>query len=76
MCRRGYVEKMMLSQDTCCTIDWFEPEVVAALAPKWNMTYITDEVIPALKTGGITDVQIHTMTVDNPRRYFERQGAY
>ncbi|TMD48627.1 MAG: phosphotriesterase [Chloroflexi bacterium] len=76
MCRRGYVEKMMLSQDTCCTIDWFEPEVVAALAPKWNMTYITDEVIPALKAGGITDAQIHTMTVDNPRRYFERQGAY
>ena len=76
MCQRGYVEKMMLSQDACCTIDWFEMEQVAALAPKWHMTYITDEVIPELKAEGVRDEQIHTMTVENPGRYFERQGAY
>ena len=76
LCRRGYVEKMMLSQDACCTMDVFEPELVAAVAPKWNMTYLMDEVLPALKAAGVSDVQIHTMTVDNPRRYFERQGAY
>jgi len=76
MCRRGYVDKMMLAQDYCCTIDWFEPEQVAQLAPRWRMTYVTDEIIPALKAAGVTDEQIHIMTVENPRRYFERQGAY
>ena len=76
LCRRGYVEKMMLSQDACCTMDVFEPELVAAVAPKWNRTYLMDEVLPALKAAGVSDAQIHTMTVDNPRCYFERQGAY
>jgi phosphotriesterase-related protein len=33
-------------------------------------------VIPALKAAGLTPTQINAMTVDNPRRYFERQGAY
>ncbi|EUA31183.1 phosphotriesterase family protein [Mycobacterium xenopi 3993] len=31
---------------------------------------------PALKERGVTDEQLHTMLVDNPRRIFERQGAY
>jgi phosphotriesterase-related protein len=33
-------------------------------------------VIPALKQRGVTDEQIKTMLVDNPRKIFERQGAY
>ncbi len=76
MCQLGYVENMMLSQDACGTLDWVEPEQMAVLAPKWTMTYITDEILPELKAMGVTDGQIHTMTVENPRRYFERQGAY
>jgi phosphotriesterase-related protein len=76
MCKRGYAERMLLSQDAACTLDWYEPEEIAVMAPKWTMTYITDEVIPALKAEGVTDAQLRTMTVDNPRRYFERQGSY
>ncbi len=69
---------MLLSQDAAgaCTLDWFEPEQIAVMVPKWSMTYIIDEVIPALKAEGITDAQLRTMTIDNPRRYFERQGSY
>jgi len=33
-------------------------------------------VIPALRGAGVTDEQIRTMTVTNPRRVFEKQGAY
>jgi phosphotriesterase-related protein len=33
-------------------------------------------VIPALKERGVTDEQLNTMLVENPRRIFERQGAY
>jgi phosphotriesterase-related protein len=29
-----------------------------------------------LKERGVTDDQIRTMLVDNPRKIFERQGAY
>jgi len=33
-------------------------------------------VLPALRARGVSDAQIHMMLVDNPRRYFEKGGAY
>jgi phosphotriesterase-related protein len=33
-------------------------------------------VIPALMKQGVTDQQIETMLVHNPRKIFENQGAY
>jgi phosphotriesterase-related protein len=33
-------------------------------------------VLPALKERGVTDEQITQMLVDNPKKVFERQGAY
>ena len=44
--------------------------------PRWNYLHIHKDVIPALKTRGVTDAQIHTMLVENPRRIFENQGTY
>lgn len=29
-----------------------------------------------LSETGLSEAQLTTLTVDNPRRYFERQGAY
>ena len=70
---RGYADRMFLSQDYCSTIDWFPAEVQEALkaseVPKWSMTVLFEEVIPALKEGGMTDEQLETMMVDNPRRW-------
>jgi phosphotriesterase-related protein len=33
-------------------------------------------VIPALKQQGVSDEQLHTMLVSNPKKIFERQGGY
>jgi len=33
-------------------------------------------VIPALRESGVSEQQIRSMTVDNPRRIFEQQGTY
>jgi len=33
-------------------------------------------VLPALKKRGVTDEQITTMLVDNPRKIFSAQGGY
>jgi phosphotriesterase-related protein len=60
---------MMLSQDYCATIDWFPPELVAQMAPKWNFTFVLDEVIPTLKEAGVSQEQIDTMMVAAPRRW-------
>ncbi|MGC1209718.1 MAG: hypothetical protein WA890_00385 [Micromonospora sp.] len=70
MCRRGYAESMVLSQDASCHIDWIDPAVMAFL-PQWHYLHIGAEVLPYVRERGVTDAQIETMLVDNPRRVLE-----
>ncbi len=39
------------------------------IAETWSMTLLFDEVIPALREAGMTDAQLDTMLVENPRRW-------
>jgi phosphotriesterase-related protein len=70
MCRRGYAESMVLSQDASCYIDWVDPFVMEMLT-QWRYTHIHEEVLPYLREHGVSDEQIETMLVTNPRRYFD-----
>ena len=74
MCRRGYAESMVLSQDAACYIDWIDPNVLP-LMPDWKYTHIHERVIPYLLEQGVTQEQVDTMLVTNPRRYFEGAAA-
>jgi phosphotriesterase-related protein len=76
MCRRGHARSMVLSHDANCFFHWLPRDVVSAALPRWSYKHIHNDVIPALKQKGVTDEQIHTMLVENPRHYFEKQGAY
>lgn len=76
LCEMGYAGQMVLSHDASCYFGWAEPAVLREVVPNWRFTHIPDDVIPALREHGVTDEQIKTMTVDNPCRIFERQGAY
>ena len=76
LCRQGYAEKMVLSQDASCFIDWFDVETKEAAMPRWNYTHISDDVVPALRERGIANPQIDQMLVANPRRIFEHGGGY
>lgn len=69
LAKKGYAEQMFLSQDYCCTIDWFDQEFIKKHLPKWSMTYVIDEIIPELKKDGVTEKQIETMMVENPKRW-------
>jgi phosphotriesterase-related protein len=75
MCERGHADKMVLSHDAACFMDWVPEELLPAL-PNWHYLHIHNDVIPALKERGVTDEQLTTMLVDNPRRIFETQGGY
>ncbi|MGY1814089.1 phosphotriesterase family protein [Blastococcus sp. SYSU D00820] len=75
MCRRGYAESMVLSHDAACYYDAVPPEF-APMFPQWHYTHIHEDVLPHLRAEGVTDEQIATMLVTNPRRYFERTGSY
>lgn len=68
--RRGWVDQILLSHDYCPTIDWYPPEVIRNTVPSWSMTLIFEEVIPRLRSEGVTQEQINKILVDNPRRLF------
>ncbi|MEO6724676.1 MAG: phosphotriesterase-related protein [Blastocatellia bacterium] len=76
MCERGHAGRMVLSHDAACFNDWLPEHALPAVLPNWHYLHIHNDVIPALKSRGVTDDQLHTMLVENPRKIFEAQGAY
>jgi phosphotriesterase-related protein len=74
MCRRGWAGQIVLSQDASCYIDWLAPGVMDFL-PQWHYTHVLVDVLPHVRGQGVTDEQIETMLVANPRRYFEAATA-
>jgi phosphotriesterase-related protein len=75
LAERGYADRMVLAHDASCYIDYF-PGVAAQaakeqIAPNWNFTHISKDVLPMLRERGMTEEQIRQMLVDTPRRYFE-----
>ncbi len=71
LCERGHAGQMVLSHDAACFNHWLPERPVAAALPRWNYLHIHNDVIPALKKKGVTDAQLHTMLVENPRKIFE-----
>jgi phosphotriesterase-related protein len=71
LCQLGYADRMVLSHDASCHIDWFDDEVREAVMPRWNYLHIHRDVLPALRERGVADEQIAQMLVDNPKRIFE-----
>jgi phosphotriesterase-related protein len=76
LCERGHAGQLVLSHDAACFSDWLPERFVPAMLPNWHYLHIHNDVIPALKQRGVTDHQIHTMLVDNPRTIFATFGAY
>jgi phosphotriesterase-related protein len=70
LCSLGYAGSMVLSHDASCYIDWFPPAVIPLFAPRWHFEHVFDDVLPALRSRGVTEAQIEAMLVENPRRYF------
>ncbi|MBN1382260.1 MAG: phosphotriesterase [Deltaproteobacteria bacterium] len=69
----GYADRILLSHDfTSCGFGrgGRRPPEDEKLFANWSVTHIFRNILPALKKAGITDEQIRTMTVDNPRCVF------
>jgi phosphotriesterase-related protein len=67
---RGYADRMFLSADSCATLDYFPPPVVAQmieadLAQDWTIRIVPEKVLPELRESGLTEEQERTMMVDN-----------
>jgi phosphotriesterase-related protein len=80
LCERGWADRMVLSHDACCHLDFFPKDLfdsgMRAQLPNWNFRHIPDDVVPALRKAGVTEAALRQLTVDNPRRVFNGQGAY
>ena len=75
LAEQGYADRMVLSHDASCYIDYFPGQAqaaVAQIAPNWNFTHISNDVLPALSERGVSDQQVRQMLVEAPRSYFER----
>jgi phosphotriesterase-related protein len=74
LCALGYADRMVLSHDAACFMDWFDPEIMAG-ATNWHYNHISDDVLPALRDRGVTQDQIDQMLVANPKRLFDTTAA-
>ena len=76
LCEQGYANRMVLSHDANCYIDWFPMELIRNSVPNWHFRHISEDVLPALREAGVSDEQINQRMVGNPRRIFEQSGGY
>ncbi|RYE70519.1 MAG: phosphotriesterase [Rhizobiaceae bacterium] len=77
MVRRGYVGSLALSHDCCAWSDFF-PKVsdYHAAMPRHHYLHIHDDVIPALREAGLSERDLDTIFIDNPRRHFESAARH
>jgi phosphotriesterase-related protein len=68
LCALGRADQIVLSHDASCYIDYYDGGGPPKALPNWHYLHITRDVVPALKSRGVTDEQIAQMLVVNPRR--------
>ena len=80
MVKAGYTRSLCLSHDAVCA-SWLgrpvfggrlvlRPEQIAAALPSWKSTHLFENILPKLMARGVTEADVHTMLVENPKRYF------
>jgi len=84
MVKAGYTRSICLSHDSVC--NWLgrpifgghmvvTPEQIQMALPNWHPMHLFKNVIPVLKDRGVTDADLDTIFVQNPKRYFQGQEA-
>ncbi len=76
LCKQGYGDRMTLSHDMQCACTFIPQKFIDEWAPDAKLTYIPQTFLPQLVEAGVSQADIDLMTVDNPKRLFDRQGAY
>lgn len=73
LCREGFLNKILLSHDTVAFWlgrPWEIPEESLPMYDDWKIDHISRKILPMLKEQGVTDSQIDTMMIENPRNLF------
>lgn len=77
LCRRGWADHMVLSHDFSAYIDWADHNWENTKNADWmnlevDYTYVHRRALPRLLELGVTEEQIHTMLIENPKHFFEK----
>ncbi|MEO6029087.1 MAG: phosphotriesterase-related protein [Candidatus Binatia bacterium] len=75
LAKSGHTRNILLSHDSI--VCWQGRPVpfanryedVLAMLPEWRPTSIPKKIVPQLRAGGLTEADIETILVDNPRRF-------
>lgn len=80
MVEAGYTRSICLSHDAICASWLGRPifggemvltaELIAMSLPQWEPTHLFKRIIPRLKDRGVTEDDLRTIFVENPKRYF------
>jgi phosphotriesterase-related protein len=74
--RAGYVNRVVMSQDyPLCLMGRMGPDF-EKLEPKWSITHIFKSILPRLKEFGLSDGEIETILVANPKALFANAAAH
>jgi phosphotriesterase-related protein len=76
LCESGWANNMVLSHDAGCHMDWFDDDFLRQVQPNWHFLHISTDVLPAMRARGVSDDQINTMLVANPRRILDHGTGY
>lgn len=76
LCAKGFAGQMVVSHDACSYQDFFDQKYIEQFAPHWHYEHVPKDVLPALLEAGVSQADIDTMTIENPKKIFSRQGAY
>lgn len=69
--QKGYANKLFLSQDYCCTLDWYPLDhPVVEIMKDWSMTMLLDEIIPNLEKEGVHKSDLKRIMEDNVVAWF------
>lgn len=76
LCAAGHLERILVSHDSIvCWLGRPMPyaktfEALLEMLPNWRSTHIFRHILPKLREGGMSERDIDTILVDNPRRLF------
>jgi phosphotriesterase-related protein len=76
LCVEGHAGRLLLSQDASCWSDRAPMAAVRAARPRWHHRHVVEDIVPGLRERGVTERQIETMFMDNPRSVFGRRSPY
>jgi phosphotriesterase-related protein len=76
LCEAGFCDRMVLSHDAGCHMDWFDEEFLSQVQPNWHFLHISRDVLPTMRKRGISEEQIRVMLVDTPRGILDHGSGY